>query len=129
MLDIHKRLLPNLPQEDKHGLTDQLRRSSKSVSANIAEGTGRFYYMDNVRFCYHLRGSLDETLNHLIVARDLEFCSAELYQSFREQVEEIRKLLNGYIAWLKSKKIGGNEPGTKLAVREVSEGYFMGDEP
>jgi four helix bundle protein len=73
MLDIHKRLLPHLPKDERYGLADQVRRSSKSVSANIAEGAGRFYYLDNVRFCYHARGSLDETLNHLIVARDLEF--------------------------------------------------------
>lgn len=129
MLDIHKRLLPHLPKEEKFVLTDQLRRSSKSVPANIAEGAGRFYYMDNVRFCYHARGSLDETLNHLIVARDLEFCSPELYQNLREQVEEIRKLLNGYISWLKTKKIGGNEPGAKLAVHEIPAEYHLDGEP
>ena len=83
----------------------------------------------NVRFCYHARGSLDETLNHLIVARDLEFCSPELYQNLREQVEEIRKLLNGYISWLKTKKVGGNEPGVKLAVQEIPVGYLLDDEP
>jgi four helix bundle protein len=129
MLDIHKRLLPLLPKEEKYGLTDQLRRSSKSVPANIAEGAGRFYFMDNVRFCYHARGSLDETLNHLIVARDLEFCSHELYQNMRNQVEEIRKLLNGYISWLKAKKVGGNEPGARLAVREIPSDYLLGEEP
>lgn len=57
MLDIHKQLLPLLPKEEKYDLADQLRRSSKSVPANIAEGAGRFYYMDNVRFCYNARGS------------------------------------------------------------------------
>jgi four helix bundle protein len=98
MLDIHKRLLPHLPKEEKYGLTDQLRRSSKSVPANIAKGAGRFYFMNNVRFCYHVRGSLDETLNHLIVAHDLEICSHELYQDLRNQIEEIRKTLNGYIS-------------------------------
>ena len=128
MLDIHKRLLPSLPKEEKFVLADQLRRSSKSVPANIAEGSGRFYYMDNVRFCHHARGSLDETLNHLIVARDLGFCSSELYQEIRERVEEIRKLLNGYISWLKTKKVGGNEPGAKLSVHELPAEYLLDDE-
>ena len=128
MLDIHKRLLPHFPKEEKYVLTDQLRRSSKSVSANIAEGAGRFYFMDNVRFCYHARGSLDETLNNLIVARDLGFCSPELYQNLREQIEEIRKLLNGYITWLKSKKIGEKEPGAKLAAHELPAEYLLDDE-
>ena len=90
MLDVHQKLLPLIPKEEKYVLADQIRRSTKSVGANIAEGAGRYYYMDNVRFCYNARGSLDETLNHLIVARDLNYCSLELYESFRDQIEEIR---------------------------------------
>ena len=129
MLDIHKKLLPLLPREEKYGLVDQLRRSSKNVPANIAEGTGRFYYLDNVRFCYHARGSLDETLNHIIVARDLELYSREDYQEIRNQIEEIRKMLNGYISWLKAKKIGENEPGAKLSIRDLPAEYFLEDAP
>ena len=129
MLDIHKRLLPLLPKEEKYGLTDQLRRSSKSIPANIAEGAGRFYFMDNVRFCYHARGSLDETLNHLIVVRDLDFCSHALYQDLRNQIEEIRRMLNGYISWLKAKKIGRNEPGASLTVREIPIDYLVDEKP
>ena len=124
MLDIHQKLLPLLPKEEKFGLTDQMRRSSKSVGANIAEGAGRFYYLDNVRFCYMARGSLDETLNHLLVSRDLGFCKKELYDELRMQAEEIRRLLNGYITWLKTKKIGLNEPGSTISVRELPTEYF-----
>ena len=129
MLDVRQKLLPFIPQEEKHILADQIRRSAKSVSANIAEGAGQYYYMDNVRFCYHARGSLDETLNHLIVARNLKYCSPELYKSFRDQVEEIRRLLNGYVEWLKKKKIGADEPGAKLSVREIASEYVLDDEP
>ena len=117
-LDVHQKLLPLIPKEEKYVLADQIRRSSKSVGANIAEGAGRYYYIDNVRFCYHARGSLDETLNHLIVACDLNYCSLELYKSFRDQIEEIRRLLNGYIEWLKKKKIGKDEPGARLIAEE-----------
>jgi four helix bundle protein len=116
MLDVHQRLLPILPREEKYGLADQLRRCSKSVGANIAEGAGRYYYMDNVRFCYQARGSLDETFNQLLVARDLVWCPDEHYQELRQQIEEIRRLLNGYITWLRTKKVGENEPGAKLAI-------------
>ena len=69
MLDVHHKLIPLLPKEEKYGLADQVKRSSKSVGANIAEGAGRFYFMDNVRFCYMARGSLDETLNHLLTSK------------------------------------------------------------
>jgi len=128
MLDIHHRLIPLIPKEEKYGLADQLRRSSKSVGANIAEGAGRFYYMDNVRFCYHARGSLDEKLNHVIVAHDLEYCPDGLYRDLRQQIEEVRRLLNGYISWLKAKKVGENEPGAKLYAREIPADYLVDTE-
>jgi four helix bundle protein len=125
MLDVHKRLIPSLPKEEKFGLVDQVRRSSKSIGANIAEGAGRYYFMDNVRFCYMARGSLDETLNHILTAKDLGYCDQELYEELRAQIEETRRLLNGYVSWLKTKKIGVNEPGAGLAVREISAEYFI----
>jgi four helix bundle protein len=128
MLDIHKKLIPLFPKEEKYDLADQVRRSSKSVSANIAEGAGRFYYMDNVRFCYNARGSLDETLSHLIAARDLGYCPVPLYEDLRYQIEEIRRLLNGYISWLKAKKIGQHEPGAKLVIHEIFPEYFVDTE-
>jgi four helix bundle protein len=99
------------------------------VGANIAEGAGRFYYMDNVRFCYMARGSLDETLNHLLVIKDLGFCENELYENLRVQIEEVRRLLNGYINWLKTKKIGQNEPGATITIRELPAEYFIEEAP
>lgn len=128
MLDIHKTPVPLLPKEEKYGLVDQVKRSSKSIGANIAEGAGRFYYMDNVRFCYNARGSLDETLNHLIVSKDLGFCPETIYQDLRTQIEEIRRLLNGYVAWLKTKKVGENEPGARLSTREIPAEYIFIEE-
>lgn len=125
MLDIHKNLVPILPKEEKYDLADQIKRSSKSVPANIAEGSGRYYYMDNVRFCYNARGSLDETLSHLIAARDLGYCPVSLYQGLRSQIEEIRRLLNGYISWLKMKKVGGDEPGSTLVVHDFPAEYLF----
>lgn len=124
MLDIHKKLLPLCPKDEKYDLVDQIRRSSKSVGANIAEGYGRFYYMDNVRFCYNARGSLDETVNHLRVSLDLEYCPQELYQNLRSQADEVRRMLNGYIEWLKTQKIGEKEPGATLGVREDTAEYL-----
>lgn len=83
MLDVHQKLIPLLPRDEKFDLADQIRRSSKSIGANIAEGYGRYYYLDNVRFCYQARGSLDETINHLRVVRDLQYCPDNLYLDLR----------------------------------------------
>jgi hypothetical protein len=71
---------------------------------------------------------LDETLNHLIAARDLGYCPIPLYQDLRGQVEEIRRLLNGYISWLKAKKIGENEPGANVTIREFPPEYLANQE-
>lgn len=128
MLDVHKRLVPLIlkaSSDERFDLSSQIRRSSKSISANIAEGYGRFYYGDNVRFCYNARGSLDETVNHLIVAFDLEYCSKTLYDDLRSQADEIRRMLNGYIDWLKEKKVGEKEPGANLHIREEQDAYLV----
>ena len=69
--------------------------------------------------------SLDETLNHIIAARDLEYTSSDLYEDLRNQIEEIRRLLNDYITWLKTKKVGENEPGAKMIIRELPAEYLV----
>jgi four helix bundle protein len=70
-------LTRNWPAEERFRLCDQLIRSSRSVTANIAEGYGRFYERDNVRFCRIARGSLYETQDHLITANDEGYLSDE----------------------------------------------------
>ena len=59
------------PKEEKYCLTDQIKRSSRSVTANIAEGYGRFHFQENAQFCRQARGSLTETLDHLFCGLDL----------------------------------------------------------
>ena len=114
MLFIHQEIVPRMPAEEKWDLTAQIRRSSKSVGANIAEGHGRFYFLDNVRFCYNARGSLAETIHHLSDARDLGYISPKNYQQARDLADSAFRLLNGYIGYLKSRKYGAQEPGANL---------------
>ena len=72
-----KVLADTFPPDEKFRLTDQLVRSSRSISANISEGHGRFTYKDQTKFCIQARGSLSETLNHLIDAYDCAYISEE----------------------------------------------------
>lgn len=122
-LKIYEQILPLLPPEEKWNLNQQLRRSSLSISANIAEGYGRFYYQDNVRFCYLARGSLEETLSHLVFAFETKHIPGSLYKEFESEGEEIDKMLNGYIAFLKKSKQGANEPGGNYSIQEDSMSY------
>lgn len=122
-LRIYREVLPLLPSEEKWNLNQQLRRSSLSVPANIAEGYGRFYYQDNIRFCYIARGSLEETLSHLVIANEMKFVPKALFESLEQDGEKLTQLINGYIGYLKRSKQGQNEPGADHSVRETFPSY------
>src|SRR5262245_29401349 len=119
-VSIHKKVLPMLPPEEKWNLNQQLRRAALSVPANIAEGYGRFYYQDNVRFCYNARGSLDEVLSHLTIASEMNYISEGLYRELMNDGNEANRMLNGYIAYLKNSKQGASEPGANHHPHEAS---------
>ena len=124
---IHKEVLPLLPSEEKYSLSQQLRRSSQSIPANIAEGHGRFYFQDNVRFCYIARGSLEETLSHIVYAYKVDYVSELIYKSFALDGEILNRLMNGYIGFLKKSKQGANEPGANYTVRDLTVDYMVED--
>lgn len=120
---IYREVLPLLPAEEKWALNQQLRRSAASIPANIAEGHGRYYFQENVRFCYNARGSLEETLSHIVLSHELGNIPDPLYESLGQDGEDLNRLINGYIAYLKRSKKGANEPGVNYAVRELSASY------
>jgi len=122
-LRIYREVLPLLPSEEKWALNQQLRRSSVSISANIAEGYGRYYYQDNVRFCYNARGSLEETLSHIVFCHEMGYVPASLFQDLAGEGEEITRMINGYIAYLKKSKQGANEPGANHVIHELQAPY------
>ena len=93
-------IVKTFPAEEKFRLTDQLIRSSRSVNVQIAEGHGRKTWPERLRFCVIARGSLSETLNHLIDAYDEELISEDILQNFRIKINEVERLLNGYISYL-----------------------------
>ena len=65
------------PSEEKFKLIDQIVRSSRSINALLAEGHGRFTFADQLHFCIQARGSLSETINHLIDAFDEKYIVEE----------------------------------------------------
>ncbi len=100
-LFVDEKIVPILPKEEKYRLSDQLLRASRSSTANVAEGYGRFHYMDNAKFCSNARGSCWEVLDHLITAHDEELIDKNLLNKGRDMVNTAVKLLNGYMNYLK----------------------------
>src|SRR5256885_12535237 len=62
-----------LPESEKFGLVNQVRRAAVSLTNNIAEGHGRFHYLDQIKFMLQARGSLEELLDDLNVCQDESF--------------------------------------------------------
>src|SRR5216684_6648164 len=98
---VMKEVVSILPKEERYRLGDQLIRASRSTTSNIAEGYGRFHYLDNAKFCSNARGPCWEVLDHLITGNDEEFVSAELLAQGRVLVDHAVRLLNGYMNYLK----------------------------
>ncbi|HRO41456.1 MAG TPA: four helix bundle protein [Flavipsychrobacter sp.] len=81
------------PSNEKFALTDQLRRSAVSVSANIAEGSTREHLNDYVRFMNIAYGSCIEVLNHILIAKELNYVSDSTLNEIRDQVSQITNQL------------------------------------
>lgn len=115
---VYKEVIPLLPQEEKWILGNQIRRSSQSIPANIAEGYGRHYYPECIRFFYIARGSLEETYSHLCLTHNLGIVNDLLFKRLETDVVELRRMINGYISYLKNNRIGAYEPGANLSVKD-----------
>lgn len=94
----------DFPKNENYRMTDQIIRCSRSITANIAEGHGRYHYQENSQFCRIARGSLIELKDHLICAFDCKYLSAEELKEYESIIIEIKKMINGYKNFLKKRK-------------------------
>jgi four helix bundle protein len=88
-------LLFNYFEKDTVG--KQLCRSADSISANIAEGYGRFFYKENKQFCYYSRGSIFESKDWITKLKDRKIITEERFLDLDDKLNTIGKMLNGYI--------------------------------
>jgi four helix bundle protein len=80
-----------------YGLTAQVKRAALSVPANIAEGFGRYHYMDKAKFYLNSRGSLYELKSHLLLAKELGLGDGGEYNEVIETMERLSVQLNNLI--------------------------------
>jgi four helix bundle protein len=93
-----------LPTDEKYRLADQMIRASRSATACIAEGYGRYHYQETIHFCRQARGSLYELLDHIVTALECKYIVEEQAEALLEKVRTTIKILNGYIGYLRKRK-------------------------
>ena len=88
------------PKDELYGLTSQIRRSSASVSANIAEGCGRRGDAELARFLQIAMGSASELEYHLLLAKDLELIADLDYRQLATAVTDVKRMLGSFLGKL-----------------------------
>lgn len=86
----------NFPASEKYELVSQIRRASRSVCANLAEGSARATDKDRASYTNKSYASAIELIDHLICARDLDYIDEEEYISLRISMDELINKLNSY---------------------------------
>ena len=104
------KFVPTLPKEEAFGPAAQMKRAAVSVTANIAEGYGRFSYQENIQFCRQSRGSLYELRDHLTTALDAGYIPQEKYAALDDMAISAIRLINGYIRATKKLQSDGLKP-------------------
>jgi four helix bundle protein len=112
-----------LPDFEKFVLADQIRRAALSLTNNIAEGHGRFHFLDQIKFMLQARGSLEELLDDLNVCEDESYLTNAEIKALKQEAWGVHKLLNGYIRFLRHRIAG-----TSSRVQESADSSLSEDE-
>ena len=86
-----------LPDSERYNLASQIRRAAVSLTANVAEGYGRFHFKENIQYCRIARGSAYELMDHLITCQDERYLAKEEVEALHRELLTFVRLLNGYI--------------------------------
>ena len=98
------RVTKELPEAERFGLTSQMRRAAVSIASNIAEGAGRNYKKEFIRFLNTAQASLSELDTQVIICRRLGYFSDDNLSPLDEQMEKESKLISGLINYLRKKE-------------------------
>ncbi|WP_310481326.1 four helix bundle protein [Chamaesiphon sp. VAR_48_metabat_403] len=90
------------PKEEIYGMTSQIRRAAASIPANIAEGYGREYRAEYVRFLRIAQGSLKELETHLLLSVRVKLATSQIANPILSECESLGKMLASLIRSLSS---------------------------
>lgn len=112
-----------LPDLEKFGLAGQIRRAALSLTNNIAEGHGRYHYLDQLKFLLQARGSVQELMDDLNVCRDEKYLASTEVEQIKESGWRVQNLINGYGRYLRRRKASEG-----CVLRESPSEYPANDE-
>ena len=101
-LEIYK-ITKGFPDEEKYGLTSQLRRAAVSVPSNISEGYGRKTTPEYIQFLYIAYGSVCEIETQILLSGDLGYISNGRLEMLKEGIREVERMLKALIRSLENK--------------------------
>src|SRR5262249_30244410 len=96
------------PDFEKFGLASQIRRAATSLTNNLAEGHGRFHFLDQIRFSLIFRGSLEELIDDLNICMDEDYLRPAEVEGLKKAGWHLLKLTNGYLRYLRDRKFGAS---------------------
>ena len=97
-----------LPDFEKYELASQIRRASVSLTNNVAEGHGRYHYLEQLKFLFQARGSLQELIDDLNVCEDEQYLPKSEVVDLKNQAKEVQCLISGYARYLRDRKFGSS---------------------
>ena len=97
-------LAKELPGYEQYKLASQIRSAAVSVTANISEGFGRFYYPEKIQFARYARSSVLELEDHLITCLDVGYIKEDSANPLINECIEVSKSISGYIGFIKNQK-------------------------
>lgn len=97
------RVARRIPEIEKFGLASQIRDAAVPLTNNVAEGHGRFHFLDQIKFLLNSRGSLEELLDDFNVCLDENYLPSEGVETLKSDGWRVHKLINGYIRFLRSR--------------------------
>jgi len=100
-----------MPDFEKYNMAAQLRRAALSAVLSMAEGYGRYHYLDKLRFFYMARGSLTETRSVFTAAHIAGYVGSEERDQSHSIESGAQRSLNGYIAFIRRQRLGASEFG------------------
>jgi four helix bundle protein len=95
------RLTELLPEDERYRLRLQMRKAALSMTNCVAEGNGRYTFKDRLHFMMMARGSLYELADDINDCEDLEYAKRAHLDDLRKDADELRRLMNGTVRYLR----------------------------